>query len=83
MESSALGTSPEEDIAIVLFFRLRGPNNEVALCRSYRVGPGIELRFGVDGQPAFLIESVATHGHAMCLADEWRSMLTAGGFVEP
>ena len=81
--SPAPAASLEKASPIVQFFRLVGPNNEVALCRSYRVGPGIELRFGVDGAPEFMVEEVASHSRAMTLAAEWRTMLTEGGFVEP
>ena len=81
--SHAPATSLERGSAIVQFFRLVGPHNEVAICRSYRVSGGLELRFGVDGEPAFMVEEVASHGRAMTLAAEWRTMLTEGGFVEP
>lgn len=83
METLLHDLSPEKGVAIILFFRLVCPNNEVALCRSYRVGPAIELRFGVDGETAFMAEEVVSHSQALVLAGEWRSMLTANGFAEP
>ena len=83
METLGSDLSPETGIAIILFFRLIGPNNEVALCRSYRVGAALELRFGIDGETAFLSEEVGTHSQAMTLAGQWRTMLTENGFFEP
>ena len=81
--NGSLAATAESGTPIVQFFRLLGPNNEVALCRSYRVGQEIELRFGVDGQPAVMTEGVASHSRALTLAGEWRLMLTAtGSFVE-
>jgi hypothetical protein len=82
MESLLHDLSPDQGVAIILFFRLLGPNNEVALCRSYRVGPAIELRVGMEGQTAFMAEEVESHGQALTLAGEWRSLLTEHGFVE-
>lgn len=83
METLVSERPPEKGIAIILFFRLICPNNEVALCRSYRVGDALELRFGIDGETALMAEAVASHSHAMILAGEWRSMLAENGFVEP
>lgn len=83
METLVSDMSPEKGIAIILFFRLIGPNNELALCRSYRVGAALELRFGIDGETAFMSEQVGSHSQAMMLANEWRTMLTGNGFVEP
>lgn len=83
METPVSDLSPEKGMAIILFFRLIGPNNELALCRSYRVGAALELRFGIDGETAFMAEEVESHSQAMTLAGEWRSMLTENGFVEP
>jgi len=83
METLVSDLSAEKGLAIILFFRLIGPNNEVALCRSYRVGAALELRFGIDGEAAFMSEEVRSHGQAMTLASEWRTMLTTNGFVEP
>jgi hypothetical protein len=69
--------------AVLQFFSLLGPDNEVAWCRSYRVGTLIELRFGVDGQPAVLSEGVTSHALALSLASRWRALLTTTGpFVE-
>lgn len=83
METLVSDLSPETGLAIILFFRLIGPNNEVALCRSYRVGAALELRFGIDGERAFMSEEVGSHSQAMTLASEWRTMLTENGFFEP
>jgi hypothetical protein len=83
METLVSDLCPEKGIAIILFFRLIGPHNELALCRSYRVGAALELRFGIDGETAFMSEEVGSHSQAMTLAGEWRSMLTQNGFVEP
>ena len=83
MIASMLAVPVDVGTPIVQFFRLLGPHNEVALCRSYRVGLRIELRFGVEGAPALLVEGVASHNRAMTLADEWRLALTIDGrFVE-
>ena len=73
----------EPGTAIVQFFRLLGPNDEVGLCRSYRVGAAIQLRFGVEGEPSVMAEEVGSHTRALALAAEWRLQLTAAGrFVE-
>jgi len=83
MNGTTLAAPATGGTPIVQFFRLLGPHNEVALCRSYRVGASIELRFGVEGQPAVMAEGVSSHNRAMTLADEWRLMLTTQGrFVE-
>ena len=83
MNGSTLASAADGGIPIVQFFRLLGPNNEIALCRSYRVGAGIELRFGVDGEAAVMAEGVASHNRALTLAGEWRLLLTAtGSFIE-
>jgi hypothetical protein len=82
MQTPTPATPLEKGSPIVQFFRLLGPNNEVALCRSYRVSRGIELRFGVDGEPAFMVEEVTSHCGAMTLAAQWRARLTESGFVE-
>jgi hypothetical protein len=84
MKSATLAVAADAGTPIVQFFRLLGPDNAIALCRSYRVGAVIELRFGVEGEPAVLSECVESHRRAMIVADEWRTLLTTTkGFVEP
>ena len=84
MRLATLAAAADAGTPIVQFFRLVGPDNAIASCRSYRVGAAIELRFGVEGEPAVLSECVESHKRAMVVAGEWRTLLTTTrGFVEP
>jgi hypothetical protein len=60
------------DRAILIYWRLPRPNGQILVCTSYRTSAGLELRAGLDGEPAVRQAAVATHADARRLAELWR-----------
>jgi hypothetical protein len=72
MDSQQPLTPPSQERAIVTYWRLPRSNGQTLACTSYRTPGGLELRAGVDGQPALLQAAIATHAEAQRLAGVWK-----------
>jgi hypothetical protein len=74
MDAESTTSSPEK--AIMMYWRLPQANGHALVCVSYRTDAGLELRAGLDGEPAVLLADVETHAEAQRLADAWREEIT-------
>ena len=62
--------------AILMYWRLPQTNGYTVVCISYRTPVGLELRAGLEGEPAVFQADVATHAEAQHLAEVWRDRIT-------
>jgi hypothetical protein len=69
-------TPLSDDRAILLYWQLARPNNQILLCISYRTASGLELRAGLRGEAPVLQADVASHAEARALAERWRQEIT-------